>query len=99
MIVVDRLAEIEARIGIVSDRQEYGEHLAYVLQRDIERLNGCVSEKSNNSDVSCLTHELNLLRNEISEIKTAIMDVHDMLRSMGMDDMSRRLGDLNLFLT
>lgn len=74
--MVDKFAEIEARIAVVSDRAEYGEHLDYVLRRDIDRL-----------------------RDEISEIKTAIMDVHDMLRSMGMDDMSRRLGDLNLFLT
>lgn len=46
-----------------------------------------------------ISSELIEIRSEIDNIKEALIDIQDSLRFLGMDDMSKRIGDLNLLLT
>lgn len=93
------IEDLGARIAAVSARQELFDSFIHDTQGDAVRLSDRVSAFADVHCADVISNEIKFLRHEVSEIKTAIMDVHDMLRSMGMDDMSRRLGDLNLFLT
>ena len=58
-----------------------------------------------NNTVSALEYrpryyrEIDRMSEEISQIKEALVDIQDSLRRLGMDDMSKRLGDLNLLMT
>lgn len=60
----------------------------------------CVREDSvlNIPSLSCLERRLCLIEEEIGNIKQALIEIQDGLRCIGMDDMSRRLGDLSLLM-
>lgn len=93
------IEDLEARIDAVLARQEFLDSFVHDMQRNTEHLSGYVSTKADAHYVVDISSEIEFLRHDVSEIKTAILEIHDTLRAMGMDDMSRRLGDLNLLLT
>lgn len=43
--------------------------------------------------------EVEKLRNEIEQIKNVLLDIQMMLRTLELDDMSKRMGDLDMLLT
>ena len=43
--------------------------------------------------------EISQMKFELIQIKEALLDIQMTLSSIGLDDMSKRLGDLNLLLT
>lgn len=45
-----------------------------------------------------LAEEVGQLRTETELMKEALIEVQDSLRQLGMDDMTKRLGDINLLL-
>ena len=58
-----------------------------------------VDEIKSNLEFRDATAEVLELRQEIYGIKTVLVDIQDMLRRFGLDDVEVKSGDLNLLLT
>ena len=43
--------------------------------------------------------EIEQLKDEVRRIKEVLVDIHMMLRTLELDDMSKRMGDLDMLLT
>ena len=93
---------VDARLRELEERQSVSEARVSTIIEDIGEESFAIRDFARNEAISAtssVSSELECLHAEIQSIKDAIIDVQDMLRNMGLDDISRRLGDLNLLLT
>lgn len=58
-----------------------------------------VDDIRSNLEFGCATADIFELKQEVDGIKSVLIDIQDMLRRLGLDDVESKSGDLNLLLT
>ena len=69
------------------------------IESEFRDFSSSVASTIGTSDVSCVVSEIEQLKNEVMQIKDVLVDVQMMLRTLELDDMSKRMGDLDMLLT
>lgn len=74
-----------------------GARLGYIEQ-EFRDFSSSVASAIRTSDVFEAVSEIEQLKDEIRQIKEVLVDVQMMLRTLELDDMSKRMGDLDMLL-
>lgn len=74
-----------------------GVRLNYI-ESEFRDLSSSVAGTIRMSNVFEVVSEIEQLKDEVRQIKEVLVDVQMMLRTIELDDMSKRVGDLNLLL-
>lgn len=70
-----------------------------VIRDQIGDLTIQVDDIRSNLEFGFATADILELRQEVDGIKAVLIDIQDMLRRLGLDDVESKSGDLNLLLT
>lgn len=74
-----------------------GVRLDYI-ESELRDLSSSVTGTIRTSNVFDVVSEIVQLKDDVKQIKEVLIDVQMMLRTLGLDDMSKRMGDLDMLL-
>ena len=93
------LADLDYTNSRVEDVEVMARSSEVMIRDQIGDLAIQVDEIKSNLEFSGTTAEVLELRQEIYGIKAVLIDIQDMLRRLGLDDVEVKSGDMNLLLT
>lgn len=90
-----RLTDLEAvRTDTIANNTRIG-----LLEEQYDVITGVFSGIEPVLDISSnFLEKFNYIENEVRQVKEVLIDVQMMLRTLGLDDMSKRMGDLDMLL-
>ena len=74
-----------------------GVRLDYI-ESELRDLSSSATGTIRTSNVFEVVSEIAQLKDDVKQIKEVLIDVQMMLRTLGLDDMSKRMGDLDMLL-